>query len=266
MLESAAAAPRRGTVKTAQWNLSRWNMETDLPLAEELTAVFARASRMLLTEETVAHALQLITDAAVAAIPGAMGSGVSLMKPSGERLTAASSGGEIVSQADGLQFELGEGPCLTAWATGQPVLVSDAAADPRWPGWSAAVASMDIGSVASSPLLTGTTAVGAVKVYARDPDHFDARTIRLLALFAEQAALFVVHAQAREAAAALSQQLQDALFQRDTISVAKGMLMARDNTGEDDAFRTLIAMSRRSGETLHETAAALVRFSASSGT
>ena len=84
-------------------------------------------------------------------------------------------------------------------------------------------------------------------------------------LFAGQASLFVVHAQAREAAAVLSQQLQHALFQRDTISVAKGMLMARDKTGEDDAFRTLIAMSRRSGETLHETAAALVRFFASFG-
>ncbi|BCW71515.1 GAF and ANTAR domain-containing protein [Arthrobacter sp. NicSoilB8] len=240
-------------------------MTTDLPLAEELTAVFARASRMLLTEETVAHALHLITDAAVAAIPGAMGAGVSLMKPSGQRLTAAASG-TIVSQADSAQFELGEGPCLAAWASGQPVLVSDVASDQRWPAWSAAVASLGFGSVASSPLLTGTTAVGAVKVYARDLDHFADHAVRLLALFAEQASLFVLHAQAREAAAALSDQLQDALFQRDTISVAKGLLMARDNTGEDDAFRTLIAMSRRSGETLHETAAALIRFSASSGT
>ena len=240
-------------------------MDIDLPLAEELTAVFARASRMLLTEETVAHALQLITDAAVAAIPGTMGAGVSLMKSSGQRLTAASSG-MIVSRADALQFELGEGPCLTAWATGQPVLVNDAPADHRWPQWSAAVTSMGIGSVASSPLLTGTSAVGAVKVYARESDHFGDYAVGLLALFAQQASLFVVHAQAREAAAALSKTLQHALFQRDTISVAKGMLMARDNTGEDDAFRTLIAMSRRSGETLHETAAALVRFSASSGT
>ena len=240
-------------------------MDTDLPLAEELAAVFARASRMLLTEETVSHALHLITDAAVAAIPGAMGAGVSLMKTTGQRLTAASSG-TIVSRADALQFELGEGPCLAAWATGEPVVVSDVPSDRRWPAWSAAVAPMGIGSVASSPLVAGTTAVGAVKVYASDLDHFADHAVRLLALFAEQASLFVVHAQAREAAAVLSDQLQHALFQRDTISVAKGLLMARDNSGEDDAFRTLIAMSRRSGDTLHETAAALIRFSASSGT
>jgi len=240
-------------------------MDTDLPLAEELAAVFARASRMLLTEETVSHALHLITDAAVAAIPGAMGAGVSLMKTTGQRLTAASSG-TIVSRADALQFELGEGPCLAAWATGEPVVVSDVPSDRRWPAWSAAVAPMGIGSVASSPLVAGTTAVGAVKVYASDLDHFADHAVRLLALFAEQASLFVVHAQAREAAAVLSDQLQHALFQRDTISVAKGLLMARDNIGEDDAFRTLIAMSRRSGDTLHETAAALIRFSASSGT
>ena len=41
-------------------------MSVDLPLADEITAVFARATKMLLTEETVAHALRLITDAATA--------------------------------------------------------------------------------------------------------------------------------------------------------------------------------------------------------
>ena len=44
-------------------------MSVELPLADEITAVFARANRLLLTEETVAHALRLITEAATAAVP-----------------------------------------------------------------------------------------------------------------------------------------------------------------------------------------------------
>lgn len=51
-------------------------MSVDLPLADEITAVFARATLLLLTEDTVSHALRLITDAATAAIPGAIGAGV----------------------------------------------------------------------------------------------------------------------------------------------------------------------------------------------
>ncbi|MET3949313.1 hypothetical protein [Arthrobacter sp. UYEF36] len=59
-------------------------MSVELPLAEEITAVSAQATRLLLTEETIAHALRLITDATTTAIPGAIGAGVSLISRSGQ--------------------------------------------------------------------------------------------------------------------------------------------------------------------------------------
>ena len=232
-------------------------MSVGLPLADEVTAVFARASRLLLTEDTVAHALKLITDAATAAIPGAAGAGVSLLDGSGHRRTAAASDG-AVHQADALQYELGEGPCITAWASGESVLAGNLDADHRWPRWVPAAAALGVSSSVSSPLLSGGTALGVVKVYARHGDPFGPGTVRLLELFAAQATLFVVHVQAREAARTLSERLRDSLAQRDTINMAKGLLMARTGDGEDGAFRQLMALSSQARKPLVQVAAELL--------
>jgi Stage II sporulation protein E (SpoIIE) len=47
----------------------------ELPLAEELSVVFARMSGLLLSEETVGTAVELVTALATDAIPGAVGGG-----------------------------------------------------------------------------------------------------------------------------------------------------------------------------------------------
>jgi GAF domain-containing protein len=232
-------------------------MSVELPLADEITAVFARATRLLLTEDTVAHALRLITDAATAAIPGAIGAGVSLLDSSGQRRTAAASDA-AVQEADALQYELGEGPCLTAWASGESVLVEHLDADHRWPRWGPAAAALGISSLVSSPLLSGGTALGAVKVYGNHDDPFGPGMVHLVELFAGQATLFAIHSQAREAALTMSERLRDSLAQRDTISMAKGLLMARTGDSEDDALRQLLARSRQAGKPLVQVAAELL--------
>lgn len=232
-------------------------MSVELPLADEITAVFARASRLLLTEETVAHALRLITDAATMAVPGAKGAGLTLMDNSGRRQTAAASDA-VVATADALQYELGEGPCISAWASGETVVATDLATEIRWPRWAPAAAALGISSSISSPLLSAGTAVGAVKIYFDGANPSNVGTVHLMDLFAEQATLFVIHSQAREAALTLSERLQDSLAQRDTISMAKGLLIARDGCGEEEALRKLMALSRRTGRPLVRVAAELL--------
>lgn len=232
-------------------------MSVELPLAEELTAVFARATKLLLTEETVAHALRLITDAATAAIPGAMGAGVSLINGSGLRQTTAASD-DVVAAADALQYALGEGPCITAWASGETVLVEDLVLDRRWKRWAPAAASLGISSSVSCPLLSGDLALGAVKVYSNGGPFAGSGMVRLTELFAEQATLFIIHSHAREAARTLSDRLQESLAQRDTISMARGLLMARNGTDDDAALRDLMTLSRKAGKPLAHVAAELL--------
>lgn len=232
-------------------------MSVELPLAEEITAVFARATRLLLTEDTVAHALRLITDAATVAIPGALGAGVSLIDGSGLRRTTAASDA-VVAAADALQYKLGEGPCITAWASGETVVVEDMASDERWRRWAPAAADLGISASVSCPLLSGGLALGAVKIYSDGAQNAGAGAVRLAELFAEQATLFVVHSQAREAARTLSERLQESLAQRDAISMARGLLMARNGVDEEAALRDLMTLSRRSGKPLALVAAELL--------
>jgi GAF domain-containing protein len=232
-------------------------MSVELPLAEEIAAVFARATRLLLTEETVAHALKLITEAASVAVPGARGAGLSLIGSSGERQTAAASD-DVVAAADALQYELGEGPCITAWAGGETVLMTDLALETRWPRWVAAATALGISSSISSPLLSRGAPLGAIKIYFDRAGPFDPETVHLVNLFAEQATLFVIHSLAREAALTLSDRLQDSLAQRDTISMAKGLLMATNGGTEDEALRSLMALSRGAEKPLVQVAGDLL--------
>jgi GAF domain-containing protein len=69
----------------------------------------------------------------------------------------------IVKQADAPQYELRLGPCLTACAAEETVLVNDVRTDPRWPQWSTAVAALPIRSVVSAPLISPKECIGALK-------------------------------------------------------------------------------------------------------
>jgi hypothetical protein len=89
-------------------------MENHLPLADELAAVFARMSGLLLSAETAGAALELITALARETVKGSSGAGITLLDEFGDRITTAATD-PLVTLADRLQYELGEGPCLTAW-------------------------------------------------------------------------------------------------------------------------------------------------------
>ena len=90
-----------------------YSMVEGLPLAEELSVVFARMSGLLLAEETVSTAIRLVTALATDAIPGAVGAGVTLVDQRGDKTTSGASD-PVVEKAYRVQYELDEGPCLTA--------------------------------------------------------------------------------------------------------------------------------------------------------
>src|SRR4051812_50047683 len=95
-------------------------MVQGLPLADELAAVFARMSGLLMSEETTSTAVNLVTALAREAIPGAVGAGVTLVDDRGGKTTSGASD-PVVEKADSMQYEVDEGPGLTAG--GQRALV-----------------------------------------------------------------------------------------------------------------------------------------------
>lgn len=226
-------------------------------LAEELASVFARMSGLLLSQETVKTALGIVTRLAAETIPGSIGAGVTLVDSNGHKTTSGATS-PLVTEADNLQYQLNEGPCLSAWSEQAGFRIDDMQTDRRWPSWAPSVARLGLVSAVTTPLVTGGARLGAMKVYAATENAYTEREEELLAMFAVQAAVLLANVQSLESAQQLSDQLKDALRSRDVIGMAKGVLMAREGVDENAAFAMLASASQREGKKLRQVADAII--------
>lgn len=221
--------------------------------AMELTTVFARIQNMLLSQEDATAAVHQLAQVARDLIPSAAGAGVSLLDAHGTRTSTGATDG-LVETADALQYDLGEGPCLSAWATGAPQRISDTTDDDRWPRWSSAAARSGIRSMLSVPLVFQDRCLGAMKVYATVDVAFTGYEEQQLCLLAAAAATLLGSAQTRDAPQRLSAALQAGLEGRQAIDRATGMLMEQRATDPDDAHSVLLTASRAQGRSMAEVA------------
>ena len=136
----------------------------NIPLTDELAAVFARMSGLLLSQETVESALGLVSSLAQETVPGSAGAGVSIIDE--RRRTSSGSTDARVMEADNLQYDLDEGPCLAAAAQRQLIRIDDLRDDGRWPRWAAAAAELGLRAAMSAPMVAADKSLGAIKVYA----------------------------------------------------------------------------------------------------
>ena len=76
----------------------------------------------------------------------------------------------VSASLEDLQLTVGEGPCLDAFASGGPVLVSDlAAASTRWPAFAPAAHDLGAAAVFSFPLQIGVVRLGSLDLYRDTP-------------------------------------------------------------------------------------------------
>ena len=222
----------------------------------DLAAALSQMSGLVLSRETVETALELVTGLAATATAGTLGAAVTLVDEHGRRSRAASNA--AVERADALQYELDEGPCLAAWATRELVRVDDTTTDARWPRWNAAVQSLGVRSVLSTPLVIAGEAIGAMKVYCERPMNYGTHDERIMLLLADQAAILLSNSQSLAEARRLSRELTGALAARDTVAQAVGVLLGRGAAGAEEAFSTLAAAAARTHRPVEDVARALL--------
>jgi GAF domain-containing protein len=222
----------------------------------ELSAALTQMAALVLSRETVDTALALVTTLAETTTAGTTGAGVTIGDEHGQRSRAASN--QMVEQADALQYELDEGPCLTAWRTKELVRIDDTGTDTRFPNWSSAVVRLGVRSVLSAPLVVADESIGAIKVYSGQPANYTPHEERVMRLFADQAAILLANTQSLQQARRLSRQLTDALGSRDAVMRATGVLLARGAADPDAAFLALSDTARRSGRTVQDVARELL--------
>lgn len=222
----------------------------------DLTDMMTRLAGLMFSEETLQSALDLTARTSRRAFMTAAGGGVTLVRE-GRVFTAAYTD-EIVEQADSLQYELDEGPCLSAWQANDIVRLDDSATDKRWPKWSPLAHEMGLRSALSAPLRAGGMVTGAIKVYSSQAGAFDDGDGELLLLFADQAGVVLANVQGYMDAQQMSDRLREALVGRDLVGQAKGILMEREGIDDEGAFAMLRKASQTENIKLRDKAQAIV--------
>lgn len=225
--------------------------------SEASAAVFAKLCRLPLEDDDPQRLLGRVATLGRTAVPHATGLSVSLGSPSEPKAMATDS--SFAQAVDGVQFDAGEGPCVTAYETGRVTVTHDLTADPRWPLFSSRAAGVGARSALALPLQRGTDTIGVVNLYADEANVFTERDIYLAGLFCAAVGAVVQDVQEREALRVLGIQLKTALTSRAEIDQAKGIIMARHGCTADEAFARMVTISRHSNTKLRDLAASLVK-------
>lgn len=217
---------------------------TGRPAVGELTTMFARTQGMLLSRPDATVAVEQLAQVAHGLVTSAVGARTSVLDDAGLP-TSTGATDQVVAAADALQYELGEGPCLSAWASSSVQRVDDTATEERWSTWCAAVQGLGLRSVLSVPLVYQDRTIGAMKVYATTVGRFDSQDEHRLLLLAGAVATLLGAAQSADAPRRLSAGLQAALSDRQAVETATGVLMERHRIDHDAARSRLLETSRR---------------------
>ncbi|WP_052667721.1 GAF and ANTAR domain-containing protein [Nitriliruptor alkaliphilus] len=214
---------------------------------------FAGALRDLASTQYVDETLQLAVDLATELVSGCDVADVMFLGAGGT--TTPVSTDPVAIALDEAQGEHDEGPCIAA-ARNEPVVVShDLAADERWPSFGPRAVAMGVNSAASYQLFLHRherDRLGALNLYSRQPDAFDADAVVLGEVFAAQCSAALAAAIAKEGAAA-------ALESRDRIGQAKGILMERERISATEAFDELRRTSQELNIKLRDVAEHVAR-------
>ncbi|HSU37010.1 MAG TPA: GAF and ANTAR domain-containing protein [Propionibacteriaceae bacterium] len=209
----------------------------DDDLEEGLTALSHLATGRMGLKETLLRVAQC----ASRAIPGASGVGLTLIeKGRADTIVATES---FVTEMDAVQYDLKQGPCITAVADEQPIISGSIASDPRWPEFGPQSAGCGVQSSLSIPLITSDGVIGSLNVYAHEKNVFDDRAALLGGYFGVPAAIAVQNAQILAESKRLALHLRKALSNRITVERAIGVLMTRSGESPDEAMAKIRTIS-----------------------
>ena len=172
--------------------------------------------------------------------------------------TTAAYTGNLALDCDEKQYEVDDGPCLHAARTGQLTEVPDVRAESRWPVYARHAAQVGALSSLSVPLTLADRMSGALNIYAREAQAFDAASREVAVRFGPYAAASVANVHAYRTAREMADNLEAALQSRAVIDQAKGILMERRKITADQAFQVLAEASMRTNTKLRDIAQRLV--------
>jgi hypothetical protein len=209
--------------------------------------------------------LRRVCGVAVQAL-SASGAGVSMMtaQGGGRGVGAASDPGS--ARLEELQFTLGEGPCMDAYASRRPVLMSDLAAGAmtRWPAYAPAVHDNGVRAVFAFPLQIGAARLGVLDIFRDRAGALTADELRRAVVLADVTVAALLDQQEHQGADTSRTDLYEAIEDRAELFQAQGMVMVQLGVSIGEAMARMrafaYAQDRRLGEVAHDVVARRLRF------
>jgi GAF domain len=198
--------------------------------------------------------------AASAALVGVTGAGIVLMSGGRGVLGSVCVSDAVIEAVEEVQYTVGEGPCIDACRTKEPVLVPDleAADMVRWPGFRDGAVAAGMRAAFGFPLLVGGVCIGALNPFRdtsgplTDEQYSDALAV------ARVASRIVMGWQAVAGSEALPWQLEQVPAHRAAVHQASGMVSLQAGVSLDDALVMLRAHAFAEDRTISAVAADVV--------
>jgi diguanylate cyclase (GGDEF)-like protein len=173
-----------------------------------LSVVLGEFARTMSTDFSIQRILDHLVERIVEILP-VTAAGVTLISDYLDpRYIAASN--DAALRYEKLQSDLGEGPCLAAYESGESVAVADLAADDRFPRFAPAAVDAGLAAVFTFPLRHGEDQLGALDLYRETPGALGDRDMDAAQTLADVATAYLLNAQNRDDARATSDQFQRA--------------------------------------------------------
>ncbi|MEW1979548.1 GAF and ANTAR domain-containing protein [Citricoccus sp. NPDC079358] len=188
--------------------------------------------------------------------PGVLWCSVTVLRQ--KRAATMASSEDWVNDLDIQQYELGDGPCLTAAAELATQFVPDCASDERWPAFTSQAAEAGVSSILAFPFDLAGEASACFNIYFADHQSYDAVSRHelesILGITSKGLRLAVRLARHRETQA----DLDAALRSRTSIDLAVGIIMGQNRCSQEEAFKILTEVSSHRNIKVRDLATSLV--------
>jgi signal transduction histidine kinase len=162
---------------------------------DRLSDVLTEFARTLLTDFPIQGILDHLVQRMVDILP-VDAAGVTLISPTtAPRLIAASD--DAAMRFEQLQTMLGEGPCLAAYETAEPISIPELGVDDRFPVFAKKGLAEGLEAVFTFPLRDGDHCLGALDLYRTSPGDLGGHEMSAAQTLADVAAAYLLNAQKR---------------------------------------------------------------------
>jgi GAF domain-containing protein len=221
------------------------------PHIVEIVSILRLLTAQLVGSDDLDEALTRLAETASDLILGVSSCGVTVVRPTG--VTTAGSSSDLPELLAKVQYDIRDGPCMTAIQGREMTVAQDLRHEDRWPEWTGWAVRHGVCGVLATPVEIDDQTVGAISLYAAEPNRFSADVELTTMLLAEHAGLLMGGVLDRSRLSSQTAELTAALGDGESVNRAIGIVMAQRSCPAEQALDVL----RKAAATLRLPLAAI---------